>query len=805
MVRKGTFLSFLSALFFLTLLPAIGGATVLTKLELQKTQEAQRIIFFMKGELPESVRTKSLPLVRVKFSRLNVMSGVRFPALPSGVIADMKVEKGDKGFIELNISDLKAHVEYLVLPTIPVKPGMYRLIFDIIPSEGIKESITSPVSAKKEQEAKEKEIIEREIEPSGQKKPVRLPGEGIPFDEYIYLEAKRAFENKHYQRAWILFNRYINRADRGAHRVDALYKRAMAFYKLHRKEIDKYGFDMIQLFQEALAASPNHELTGKFKCLIGVLYHRLGVTKRAERILEELFNNSSASEDTRMCALKEIGKIKLEKELPVEAIPIFFRVLEYEKKNGKPAEELAETYYLLGKTLYASGSYNEAVLNLYKALESSPDIYFAYPDLIRTIGDSLFGMRKYPQARWAFVWYLNLDPNAPHKDMLWAQIAETFYQEHKLRLAERLQNKIILEMPETEGAYVTLLRKAQVLEQKSKGASFQAEMIYEDLANRSLPIPLKEITYFRWALLKRRQGKLKDALNILDRFINTAPAKTPLDDFLELRAQIAAEMIVRKFNRKRYSEVVDLYHKYGKDLTLNKTLLEVLTVSFEKSGMYGKALNFCEELCQNYNDLEPLWYYRAANYAYMLGDWAKAKRYANMISDPGLEAKKLVILGSVEAKLGNCPEAVRFFEKLFLADKKPECDIVFDYLECLQKADDHKKIVKFVESFLKNASYIRESDRFELLKIQMTSLEKLGCIGDAIKVAEEAVKISPDEESRCQTIYLMSRLYGKINKSEKVESCLQQMLSCKNEFWNKFAKQELEFIRFKKKVSESLY
>ncbi len=803
MLGKGIFLSFLSLVFLIAFLPIACGATVLTRVELQKTQEAQRIIFFMKGELPESVSTKHLPYVRVKFSRLGTSSKVNFPSLPFGVITDIKVNKGPKGFIELNVSDLKAHVEYLVLPTIPVKPGMYRLIFDIITSGEIEEAKVLPISEEKKQETEKKEIVEKEIGTSIQEPYPRLPRKGIPFDEYIYLEAEKAFKNKHYNRAWILFNKYIQRADK-TYYVDAMYKRAMAFYRLHYEEINKYGFDMIQLFQEALAASSDHRMASEFKCLIGVLYHKLGVTKRAERILEELFNRAS-SEDTKMCALKEIGRIKLEKELPIEAVPIFFRVLEYEKKSGKPAEELAETYYLLGKTLYASGSYDEAIVNLYKALENSPDVYFEHPDLIRTIGDSLFGLRKYPQARWAFVWYLNLDPNAPHKDMLWAQIAETFYQEHKLRLAERLQNKIILEMPETEGAYVTLLRRAQVLEQKSKGASFQAEMIYEDLANKNLPMPLKEITYFRWALLKRRQGKLTEALNILDRFINTAPDKTPLDDFLELRAQITAEMIIQKFNRNKYSEVIDLYHKYGDDLTLDKTLLEVLTVSFENLGMYDKALRFCEELSQNYDNLDSLWYYRCANYAYMIGNWAKARKYASIVTNPKLEAKKLVILGRVETKLNNCSEAIKLFERLFSIDKKPESDIIFDYLKCLQHIKDHEKIVKFLKKFLKDASYIENSDRFDLLKIQMTSLEKLRRFDDAIRVAEEAVKIAPDEESKCQTIYLMTKLYEKMNRSKEVESCLQQMLSCKNEFWSRFAKQELEFIKFKKKISESIY
>ena len=790
---------FLSGIFFyLLVMPELSGATSLSSIEVQESLNVYRVVLWMKGELPESVNIKSLPRITCQFSKLDVVPNIKIPRLPFGVVFDIRLNKGIKGSVELKISDPKAHVEYLVLPTIPAKPGMYRLIFDIIPSS---KNQTLELAADSKKKEEQPSVIQEPTPSKPQEKPAEplkhTSQTKIPFDEYIYLRAQEAFDSQHYKRAWILFSRYLARGNK-SHRADALYKKALAFYKLHQGNTEKYGFDMIQLFQDALTESPNHKLAYEFKFLIAALYHKLGITKRAERLLEELLNKP-IPEDVRLRALKEIGKIKLEKGLPVEAIPIFSRVLQYEQEP----KELANTYYLLGKTLYLSGSYQDAATNIYKAIETNPVLYLNYPDVIRVLGDALFGMKRYSLARWALTWYLNLDSSAPKKDMLWAQIAETFFQENKLRLAERLQNKIILEMPDTEGAYVTLLRRAQILEEKSKGALFEAEMIYQELAQKNLPIPLKEITYFRWALLKKKEGKLDEALKIINNFINTAAEKTPLDDFLRLRALIVKDIIKKKFQKKKYAELIKIYSMYGSELDLDKSLLKILTISFEHLKIYDKALECCETLIHKSEKIDSTWYYKAAVLSFALGDLARAKNYALKITNKKLELKKLSILGKIATEEKNCERVVNIFEKLFSAESPPDKDDALSYIKCLQKLKKYKKIANFLKEFLKNTNELTKLDRYELMTTLMQSLEKLGQTQEAIRIAEQVIKLAPDEDTKCQTLYMTARLYNKQKNQKEVESCLQRMLSCKDGFWSKLARQELNFLKFKQEVSKN--
>ena len=791
------------SVFFLDTINA--NATTLQQLGVQKTEEGFRTIFFLKGELPEKVNTKTRPTVRVQFTKFEVLPSIKpDEILTTSIIKEVKFKTGKKGTITITIADPKAHVEYIVLPTIPPKPGTYRLIFDIIPS-GYVIPVEEPTSLKTKQEEKikpeENVVSERQWKVKTVQKEATTKAaeiEAIPFDEYIFREAEAAFQRRYFNKALVLYNSYLQR-NKLAHRKQVLLHRAMAYYELHKEEWHKYGFEMIQLFEEALKETGNISEVARIQCIIASLYRRLGVVNRAEKIINTLMSKSLPSE-VLGCIWKEIGLIKLAKQQPVEAISSLYKALSQQITTG----ERAEIHYTIGKILVETGAYKEALYHLNNAMELEPTIYQKTPDIIKQIGTALFGMRKFKSAQRMLIWYLNLKPDSKEKDLLWAQIAECFYQQNKLKLAERLQNHVMVEMPDTEGAYIIMLRRAQMLEQKEKSGIFQAEMVYEELSKKSLPLPLREITYFRWAVLNVREGKLEKALKIVNNYISTTPKNMPLDNFLELRSNILAQIIINFRLKEKYQQIVKLYEQYQNDVPKTSSVIKALAESYEALGSPDRAISFYKELLNSSGQNSEAILLKLAKLSFELRDLDGSLSYLNQLKSDAFLKEKLLLLVKIKREQNDWKGVLTSLNKLLAKDNSylKDKNLTLLYLEALIKNERCNRAMEFAKQAIQNIAGLTKKEQLEIYKARMQCAIHLKKLNEAIAAAHKAIETADEEDVRCGLLYQLSKLYKQQGKTKDVELCLQKLALCKSELWKRFAEQELSFMKLNRRTEQ---
>lgn len=756
----------------------------------ESTENIIRMVFVIEGRHPEKGETGSSQTTVIRFDNLKILSDVenKLRGFPYG-IASIQYQEGDNGVLKLTFTEKTAYVERLILPTVPPHPQKYRLILDIIPAGRtilLQPQVSKMVSSQEDVQRGIKWPTSNESVVLGTRNDVL--SDVVPFEEYFYVKAVEAFKKGHYHRAFTLFEKYLNLGGL-THKVDALYGRAFSFYALHKGDEKNFGFDMIQLFNEALAMDASHDRSLEAKCIIGMTYYKLGVTKRAERIFEEL-KTAAQSDKARACAWKGLGLVKMESQIPVEAVSAFNEALKMETSDQ---EKKVELYFLLGKALTISGAYFEALKNLEMSLRMRPEFYLENPKILKVMGETLFGLQEYKAAQEILTWYLNLDPEASKDSIVWAEIAESLLQLNKTEIAERLQDKIIADMPDTEGAYIIMLRKAQLLEQRRAGEKRQAEMIYNELANKNVPLPLKEVTYFRWASLKREEGQREEALKILNRFLSNVSSSGQLDDFIVLKERILNELVLEKYQEKAYQKVVDLYGENRDAIGWQDSALEAIAVSYEQLEMYPHALKVYEELMRKKGQSDEL-FYTIARIAYSIGDLDKAERYVRAIRSPNLKQNQMKLLARIFMDREDFSAARRQLESLMKLGN-PTIEVLDLYLQCLRALGDCERIITTADLALNREKEITKDVRYNILSSVLECHRKAGNVKRSIDVARKMVNAAPNEMTRCQTLYLLSSLYRQNNDVKQTELTLQELLQCQDPLWKKVAEQELAFTR----------
>ncbi len=753
----------------------------------EETKEALRIVFTISGELPKNISTKTTP-VSISFDSLDVTKDVetKFFSLPA-LIEKIAVNKGKPGSMEIFIKDSKSLVEQMILPTIPPKPGSYRLVFDIIPSQTLETSLPQPSEQKPSQPPPQQ---------STESEPKESKAIAIPFREFIFLEAQRAEQNKNYERAVRLYKKYLSQSLPLENEKEAYIGLALSFYKLQEKLPSDSLLELIEILQQAIAANPNHSEVLYLKCLLGASYRKLGLAQKAQLLIEEILGKNPSKRDA-FCAFKEMGLIHMNQQDYVEAIQSFNKALD----NEYDPKESSEVRYLLSKLLSETKNYKPAMDHLKNTLDKDPTYYLKNPAILKILGDIHFGLGNYQASTKAYLWYLNTDPKAGEDDILWANIAESLMNENKTALAERLYDKIMVEMPDTEGAYLVMLRKAQILEGGDKLKQMKALTIYEDLSRRQLPEPLRFLNQFRWASLMKSQKRFEEALTVVDQTLPTIiDNQIYKESLVELKKDIIKDWLLEEYSAKNYEKVVEIFNNYQENLSTEDVLLP-LSESFYNTKHYRLCFDFYEKLIRS-QSLSQTHLFQAGYCAYMVKEFDKAQEIISKIPKP--QPEHIVFFSKIYLSKKRCVEAVNTIEKVlenFLSENNKES--LFSYLDCLIELKNYNKLVKVLDELFQKVTTLDQKDKFNLLRMKARCYEKMKDLERAISTSQEALELATSSDDKCELLYELYSLHLKRGKIKESEVYLKNLSECENVLWKKFGSQSIKYMELMGTLSQN--
>jgi tetratricopeptide (TPR) repeat protein len=608
-------------------------------------------------------------------------------------------------------------------------------------------------------------------------------------------EAGKAFKKGDYARAYALYDQALKGRPTAQEKVDALYGLADSFYEMHREALTQYGSQIVDHYLNALRTAPKapQAPVATYRC--GLSYAAIGSSDRAKQCFEYVISNHPNHPLVGPSWLG-LGRLGLEKSSPSEAMLAFKSALNFPMEKS----EMAEAYYGLGKNLSLLNEHRQAVETMKNCLSQDPLFYRKQPDTFKYYGESLFGIQQYSESQKYLLWYLNLQPASPDRDIVLARIAETLSHEGDEKLVKKLQTYIQNNYPNSEGATIAQIRRAETLE-KANPKSLEAARIYEELSALSLSEPLLHLVRLKLASLEWRNGNYEKSLAIIDNMLNVSKNEANKKEFASLRDKVIVDWTKKAFEEKDYAKVL---HFYMENMPLFQSLQSseidaMLGESYGALKLYPNALeSYQRVLARDGDKVNEEVLLKMAEYAFHMRDMAKAEQLALQARSPALDRSRTELLAQINYAREEYPKAVEYFEKLLPKDRTPE-DAVKDYL--LQYTESLMKVGKYEQAlfWVQKGISLTDQGNPELL-VQLHLLESQCYVNlnqkqKALESLEGAIPLVVAEDLKNRLNYELSGLYLENGQKDMAVQKLTELSASSQSFWRAAAEQRLNNLQ----------
>ena len=752
----------LAALALLCLYPteeAVAGAT-LHNIRVGDHPDHMRLVFDTEGAFPLRVGPASSDGITIEYRDLNVLVQLQdlFTNSEGMVSKAFSRTKEKSSEIVFSFRRPNTQVKSFFLEADPPKKGFYRLVIDLYPPGASIESIASA-----------------NMDPQGTLSDKELPAE----TENPYETADRIFEE----------NR--DKLKERALEITAAYKRALdAEPKAQQVPLALYRLGLVQLvlgkpntaetyLKRLVSEYPHHTLIGKSWIALGKAYEDRKVYEDALQAFQSAVSSSVAEADK------------------------------------------TEALYEQGKILSMIGKHQQAVEPLKQCLKMDPRYYIKYPDILKFIGESYFGLKDYDKSREYLFWYLNLKPDEAEANLVLARIAETYLQEGQKEFSDKLFWYIEDQYPDSEGDYIAKIRRAEFLED-GKAPEFKKEAgsIYSELSEKDLSNPLLRLVEFKMARWEWEQGNYEKSLSLVNRCIQIQKDSGSTDELFALKDKVILDWAQKAFAQNDYAKVLSLYEENplsfdasSFDFTLRDGTQEMAQTTsvkalvaqcYEKSGFYPNALAVYEEILAGdaQNDLLR---FKAALCAYKTGDLEKSLRYTDALSSSPLKGLKNEQMGRIFFEQKNYARALDFFRPRVQAFKPSEdlslTDCLLPFSESLLRVGQIDEALFWFEAILERLPQEDSENRFHVQFLSAEAQRKLEHYEEALVLLEKAVSEAPSEDLKNQAIYELSKTYLESGQSDKAVEILSPLLKSPDVLWQTAARQQLDYLAMKKTLS----
>lgn len=582
-------------------------------------------------------------------------------------------------------------------------------------------------------------------------------------------------------------------------RIKALYERADTFFLEHQTELDQYAGEVLKQYSEALqqGVTPGHTPMALYRCGLSCL--AMKKPDKAATYFKRILSEYPEDPAVNACRLR-FAEIFQDARSYAEAVDASRSVL----RTSSLEAEKTEAHYSIGKSFTLAGRHQLAVESFQQCLRIDPLFYLKKPELLKFMGESLSFLKEYEKSCENLLHYLNLRPDTPERDLLLAKIAETLLSQEDERLANRLHRYLQANFPDSEGDFISTLRKAEHIEGRSPEEQDRAASLYHELSRKQLPSPLHVLVKFKLARWQAKHGNHRESLAIIDEMLQTTLEAPTYEQFASLRASVVEELLKQSFNEKKYEDVVRLYQE---NIPLFKNLrpteiFGMVGESYEELQLYPQAVASYEAALDSLGEGGGKYLLRMARCSYRMGDLEKAAQCCRKVRVHDLESQKNELLARIYFAQGNYPEALRQLGLVLPGGREPafsDFEWVNMYAECCMNTGRHAEALQWVQKGLALLQEESPEKRLQLLLVKGRCHQKLSQSVEAIKCFEEALGWVRGGDLKEQLNYEISNLYLQTGEKEKAVQKLSQILGSPNPFWQAAAQQQIDYLQLKEK------
>ncbi|MBI3090222.1 MAG: tetratricopeptide repeat protein [Candidatus Tectomicrobia bacterium] len=372
------------------------------------------------------------------------------------------------------------------------------------------------------------------------------------------------FANHRFFEASAALREFLQKYPENPYRSRALYLLAESEDVLNAGDTKVDLPQLISQYRDALLADSTSPRAPAAMLRVARLYSEENFIIEARDTLTDLIERFPRHPNAAT-ALFDLGKLALREERYDEAMRLFERLLR-EHKGSQPARL---GYYYLGMASFKKERYGEALEFFQKGIQTAPEELRRSSELLRQFGETHYALRRYQEAREAFLQHTKLFPESQETPHLLVRTADTFMQEKRFDMALPLYAHTLELYPGNDAAIVARLRLADLgvqnpkLTQRSDGpyTNFREPIAtYQEVARANRGHPLAELALLKAAHALRLLGRRGEALDPLRRLLAEYPNSQLLVNAHDAMKIINEEEIEEKFSQQQYLSVVETYY-----------------------------------------------------------------------------------------------------------------------------------------------------------------------------------------------------------------------------------------------------
>jgi len=580
----------------------------------------------------------------------------------------------------------------------------------------------------------------------------------------------------------------------GAGRSDELFSQGDALYDEHAKNLAPVAGRIIEEYRSALRGNPQAPQAVQAHFRMGLCHLALKDFKKAEESFRQ-FLNGHPRHPLAPLAWMRLGEALVKRGAYIESIQALRTAL------NSPLEKavVAEANAYLGKALYLLGAHKEAQEVLLKSMADDPMGPVARPEQVRVLGEVYFVNQEFEKSATHLMWYLNLEKDPPGKDLLLAKIGESLMYTGDQELAKKIYLYIDKYFPETEGYFISKIRRAEYYERQTPPNAVAASAIYEELSQHSVTGPLGEYLTFKLASWERGRKNYSKALEWIDKGLANRSTPKAKEEFLDMKVQVLLDYIHESHSAGDFSKTLSLFQE-NREILNPRMTPETWSRIAESCSILKLHSTAAEIYRMLYTVSEPKnedWLLKAAHCYFRMEDTERGISSCLQLQSEAHQAEKAMLLGKAYFETGRYAQAAQELGKHIQKRNSLEStdpDVLFYYAESLILSNRVADALSFLDKLTGVAGLAEGESRIRIGLLQSQAHYTLKEFNAAAKVLEEILALSPPEEVRDRINYELSRIYLETGQTDRASERLAQLAQSSNSLWKTAAEQQIGYL-----------